>query len=74
LRRTLHLTHVSVLFDEYLDEIHLALVPLRLQRLLFRALAFLGRRRGYGSNLPEYARPARTYPLRADARFHRVPT
>jgi quercetin dioxygenase-like cupin family protein len=47
---------VAVLFDEYLDEVHLPVVPLRVQRLAFRALARIGDRRGYGSAFPEYAR------------------
>ena len=48
---------MAVLFDEYLDEIHLPVVPLRVQRLVFGTLAKLGRRRGYRSSFPEYARP-----------------
>ena len=47
---------VAVLFDEYLDEIHLPLVPFRVQRVVFRALARLGKWRGYGSTFPEYTR------------------
>jgi len=58
---------VAVLFDEYLDEIHLPFVPFRVQRVLFRALSMLGRWRGYGSTFPEYARPPRTYPRLGDA-------
>ena len=46
---------VAVLFDEYLDEIHLPVVPLALQRIVFGALARIGERRGYGSSFPEYA-------------------
>ncbi len=49
------LLQVAVLFDEYLDEVHLPLVPFALQRAGFRALARLGRRRGYRSAFPEYA-------------------
>jgi quercetin dioxygenase-like cupin family protein len=45
---------LAVLFDEYLDEINLPLVPLRVQRLAFRALARLGKRRGYAARFPEY--------------------
>lgn len=37
----------AVLFDAYLDSIALPVLPLRLQRLLFRGLGRLGRRRGY---------------------------
>jgi quercetin dioxygenase-like cupin family protein len=50
------LLQVAVLFDEYLDEVHLPVVPFRLQRHVFRALAWVGRRRGYGSEFPEYER------------------
>jgi mannose-6-phosphate isomerase-like protein (cupin superfamily) len=50
------LLQVAVLFDEYLDEIHLPFAPLPAQRVVFGALARLGRRRGYGSTFPEYAR------------------
>src|SRR3954447_5850344 len=48
---------VAVLFDEYLDEVHLPLVPFAVQRLAFRALGRLGRRRGYLAAFPEYASP-----------------
>lgn len=51
------LLQVAVLFDEYLDEVHLPLVPFRLQRIGFRALARLGRRRGYTTTFPEYVNP-----------------
>ena len=50
------LLQVAVLFDEYLDEVHLPVVPIRVQRLAFGVLARIGRRRGYGSAFPEYAR------------------
>ena len=50
------LLQVAVLFDEYLDEVHLPLIPFRVQRVAFRALARLARRRGYCSSFPEYAR------------------
>ncbi len=50
------LLQVAVLFDEYLDEVHLPLVPFGVQLLAFRALATLGRRRGYRSEFSEYAR------------------
>lgn len=46
---------IAVLFDEYLDEVHLPVVPFVLQRLAFRALARIGRRCGYRSVFPEYA-------------------
>jgi hypothetical protein len=49
------LLQFAVLFDHYLDEIQLPFVPLAVQRLVFRALARLGRWRGYGSTFPEYA-------------------
>lgn len=49
------LLQIAVLFDEYLDEVHLPMVPFGVQRLGFRALARIGRRRGYGSSFPEYA-------------------
>jgi hypothetical protein len=52
------LLQVAVLFDEYLDEVQLPAVPFRVQRLAFRALARLGRRRGYGAAFPEYAVPS----------------
>jgi quercetin dioxygenase-like cupin family protein len=48
------LLQISVLFEEYLDEVHLPLVPFRVQRYVFRALARLGKRRGYRSTFPEY--------------------
>ena len=48
------LLQIAVLFDEYLDEVHLPLVPFTLQRAAFGALARLGRRRGYRSAFPEY--------------------
>jgi quercetin dioxygenase-like cupin family protein len=48
------LLQVAVLFDEYLDEVHLPFVPIRVQRVGFGALARLGRRRGYRSLFPEY--------------------
>src|SRR4051794_23017301 len=51
------LLQVAVLFDEYLDEVHLPLVPFGLQRLGFRMLARLGARRGYVATFPEYAAP-----------------
>jgi quercetin dioxygenase-like cupin family protein len=50
------LLQIAVLFDEYLDEVHLPLVPVRAQRVAFGALARLGRRRGYCSTFPEYDR------------------
>jgi quercetin dioxygenase-like cupin family protein len=50
------LLQVAVLFDEYLDEVHLPVVPWRLQKLAFGALARIGRRRGYRTEFPEYAR------------------
>jgi quercetin dioxygenase-like cupin family protein len=50
------LLQVAVLFDEYLDEVHLPVVPFRVQRHVFRALARVGRWRGYASEFPEYAR------------------
>ena len=50
------LLQVAVLFDEYLDEVHLPLVPVPAQRYVFHALARLGKRRGYRSTFPEYAR------------------
>lgn len=37
----------AVLFDSYLDSIALPVLPLALQRVLFRSLGNLGRRRGY---------------------------
>jgi mannose-6-phosphate isomerase-like protein (cupin superfamily) len=49
------LLQFAVLFDHYLDEIQLPVVPLSLQRVVFRALARVGRWRGYGSTFPEYA-------------------
>jgi quercetin dioxygenase-like cupin family protein len=49
------LLQIAVLFDEYLDEVHLPLVPFRVQRAVFRVLALAGRRRGYGAAFPEYA-------------------
>jgi hypothetical protein len=49
---------LAVLFDHYLDEIHLPVVPFRAQRLAFGTLATLGRWRGYRASFPEYARPA----------------
>jgi len=49
---------VAVLFDEYLDEIHLPLVPFPVQRVVFRALARLGTWRGYQATFPEYSRTA----------------
>jgi quercetin dioxygenase-like cupin family protein len=52
------LLQVAVLFDEYLDEVHLPVVPFAVQRFAFRALARLGQRRGYRSTFPEYAPPS----------------
>jgi quercetin dioxygenase-like cupin family protein len=49
------LLQLAVLFDEYLDEINLPLVPVRVQRVAFRALAELGKRRGYAARFPEYS-------------------
>jgi hypothetical protein len=49
------LLQIAVLFDEYLDEVHLPLIPFRVQRVAFRALARAGRRCGYGALFPEYA-------------------
>lgn len=46
---------IAVLFDEYLDEVHLPVVPFRVQRLAFGALARIGRRRGYRAVFAEYA-------------------
>jgi quercetin dioxygenase-like cupin family protein len=48
------LLQIAVLFDEYLDEVHLPVVPFRMQRVVFRALARVGKWRGYGSAFPEY--------------------
>ena len=48
------LLQVAVLFDEYLDEVHLPLIPVSIQRAVFHALAGIGRRRGYVSSFPEY--------------------
>jgi mannose-6-phosphate isomerase-like protein (cupin superfamily) len=45
---------IAVLFDEYLDEIQVPLLPHRLQRGAFRGLARLGRWRGYSATFPEY--------------------
>jgi hypothetical protein len=50
------LLQAAVLFDEYLDEVHLPLVPFAVQRVAFALLAKLGRRRGYAAAFPEYAR------------------
>ena len=50
------LLQVAVLFDEYLDEVHLPVVPFGVQRIAFGALAWIGKRRGYRSAFPEYAR------------------
>jgi mannose-6-phosphate isomerase-like protein (cupin superfamily) len=50
------LLQVAVLFDQYLDEIHLPVAPVAAQRVVFGALARLGRWRGYGSTFPEYLR------------------
>ena len=50
------LLQIAVLFDEYLDEVHLPLLPFWVQRLVFSLLARVGRRRGYRSTFPEYAR------------------
>lgn len=47
---------VAVLFDEYFEEVQLPLVPYRLQRIAFRALARLGKWRGHASTFPEYTR------------------
>lgn len=44
----------AVLFDAYLESIALPLVPLGVQRTLFRGLGRLGRRRGYSAK----ARPS----------------
>ncbi|HEX4527193.1 MAG TPA: cupin domain-containing protein [Gaiellaceae bacterium] len=44
----------AVLFDHYLNEIQLPLVPLPVQRVVFGALARIGRWRGYASTFPEY--------------------
>ena len=62
------LLQIAVLFDEYLDEVHLPVVPFAVQRLLFRALAWLGRRRGYGSIFPEYGLPEPTGYARLEER------
>jgi mannose-6-phosphate isomerase-like protein (cupin superfamily) len=48
------LLQIAVLFDEYLDEVHLPYIPVLVQRVAFRALAGIGRRRGYSSAFPEY--------------------
>jgi quercetin dioxygenase-like cupin family protein len=50
------LLQIAVLFDEYLDEVHLPVLPVRAQRVAFRALARIGKRRGYRATFPEYAR------------------
>jgi hypothetical protein len=52
------LLQIAVLFDEYLDEVHLPLVPFRAQRFVFRVLARLGAWRGYRATFPEYLRSA----------------
>ena len=53
------LLQFAVLLDDYLDEIRLPFVPFRVQRAMFRALARLGKRRGYDSTFPEYtSRPS----------------
>jgi mannose-6-phosphate isomerase-like protein (cupin superfamily) len=48
------LLQIAVLFDEYLEEIRLPVVPLAVQRVVFKALAAVGTRRGYDSSFPEY--------------------
>jgi mannose-6-phosphate isomerase-like protein (cupin superfamily) len=55
------LLQFAVLLDEYLDEIRLPFVPFPLQRIAFRALARLGRWRGYESTFPEYAGARRSW-------------
>jgi mannose-6-phosphate isomerase-like protein (cupin superfamily) len=45
---------VAVLFDEFLDEVHLPIVPFSVQRVAFNVLARWGRRRGYRAAFPEY--------------------
>ena len=57
---------VAVLFDQYLDEIHLPLVPFQVQRVVFRALARLGTWRGYQATFPEYASTPDRRPARRD--------
>jgi quercetin dioxygenase-like cupin family protein len=54
------LLQIAVLFDEYLDEVHLPILLFALQRVVFGALARLGRRRGYGTAFPEYGLRAPT--------------
>jgi mannose-6-phosphate isomerase-like protein (cupin superfamily) len=49
------LLQLIVLFDEYLDEIRLPIVPLPVQRVVFGGLARVGEWRGYSSSFPEYA-------------------
>lgn len=48
------LLQIAVLFDEYLAEIQLPLLPHRVQRTAFRGLARLGKWRGYNATFPEY--------------------
>ena len=63
------LLQIAVLFDEYLDEVHLPLVPVAVQRAVFRTLARLGKRRGYRSTFPEYGRTSRAAIVEAPIRI-----
>jgi quercetin dioxygenase-like cupin family protein len=51
------LLQIAVLMDRYAAEIAAAGVPIPLQRLVWRSLAALGRRRGYRDSFPEYGAP-----------------
>jgi quercetin dioxygenase-like cupin family protein len=50
------LLQIAVLFDEYLNEVHLPVLPVQAQRVGFRALARIGKWRGYRATFPEYSR------------------
>ena len=51
------LLQVAIVMDRFADEIAAPRVPRPLQRLLWRALARVAKRRGYPSSFPEYGVP-----------------
>jgi quercetin dioxygenase-like cupin family protein len=51
------LLQVALVMDEFVPEVAAGGVPLPIQRTLFRALAALGRRRGYRASFEEYGVP-----------------
>jgi hypothetical protein len=51
------LLQLAVVMDRFSPELVAPRIPLAVQRLLWRGLAFVARLRGYSSSFPEYGAP-----------------